>query len=92
MKEEGRIVASNIYDIFARIEYTNYWQDKRRELKTAISNLDDINKISYLKELKQIGNIVENIGDFLAEISDLKNESLEELKKINYKAFKNQWV
>ncbi|MGH1288374.1 toll/interleukin-1 receptor domain-containing protein [Bacillus toyonensis] len=79
---------ANVYSMQKRIEYTTYWENKEKEYEMLISQIvNDLNKIPYLQELKQIKNIASNIGDFLTDISDWNNTDLSNLNATNYKAF-----
>lgn len=84
---KGKTVGCNIYSLSERIEYTKYWSKEYDNISNSIEELDEFSKIQYVAELKQIRNIKENIGEFITTISDLKNESLEELKFTNYELF-----
>lgn len=83
----GKKVGCDIYDIKGRIGYSCYWTDEYKKVSSAIEGLDEFTRMTYVAELKQLRNITENIGEFLGIISDMKNESLEELKKSKYESF-----
>lgn len=81
-------IGTNIYSPLGRIEYVKYWEGKQEELENEIKKIkDDINKIQYLKELKRIRSILENISDFMNLLGDLKSETLDSLIKSDFKVF-----
>ncbi|MDO8847527.1 MAG: toll/interleukin-1 receptor domain-containing protein [Coriobacteriia bacterium] len=63
---------ANIFDIKGINIYIKFWQDKFIELKKSSSDIDELNRIETINELKKIENIQRNIGDFLSIISDMK--------------------
>lgn len=87
---KGNTVECNIYNAVGRVNYNKYWNHKKKELSQLIEELDDeLSKIEPLMDLRRIDDIVKNVGEFLNTVSDMKNESIEELKKTNYKEFLN---
>lgn len=90
LDRKGNTVECNIYNAVGRINYNKYWNLKKKELSQLIEELDDeLSRIEPLIDLRRIDDIVKNVGEFLNTVSDMKNESLEELKKTNYKDFLN---
>jgi hypothetical protein len=63
---------ANIFDIKGKNIYTKFWQDKFNDLNASMSQLDELNRVETIDELKKIKNIQRNIGDFLSVISDMK--------------------
>lgn len=87
---KGNTVECNIYNAVGRVTYNKYWNHKKNELSQLIEELDDeLSKIEPLMDLRRIDDIVKNVGEFLNTVSDMKNESVEELRKTNYKDFLN---
>lgn len=84
---KGNKIGANIYDIQERIGYSKFWAGKYQKLSDSIIELEDFDKMPYIIELKQLRNIKENIGEFLSVISDMKNESLDQLKVSEYESF-----
>ena len=83
--------AAEIYSFSHRINYIKYWEAKEQEYVQEIAGIrDDVNKIVPLQELKRIRNILSDISDFLADISDWNNTDLATLKKTDYKAFTDE--
>lgn len=64
--------ATNIFNIDGKNKYIKFWQDKFIELERSSSDIDELNRIETINELKKIENIQRNIGDFLSIISDMK--------------------
>lgn len=90
LNRKENTVECNIYNPVGRVNYNKYWNYKKKELSQLIKELDDeLSRIEPLMDLRRIDDIVKNIGEFLNTVSDMKNESVEELKKTNYKEFLN---
>lgn len=88
LRLENKSISANVYNIKGRVEYAEYWEAKEKEMLELIERLSNpVTKIEPSIELKRIRNISENIGEFLETISDMKNESLKNLKENNYKEF-----
>lgn len=64
---------TGIFDILGRNKYIKYWQEKYKEVDRSLSNLDELNKVETIKELRKIENIQRNIDEFLTSISEMKN-------------------
>lgn len=62
---------TDIFDIIGRNKYIKFWQDKFKEVESSLSDLDELNRVETIKELKKIENIQRNIGEFLSIISDM---------------------
>lgn len=90
-EENPSSFAAEIYSFSHRINYIKYWEAKEQEYVQEIAGIrDDVNKIVPLQELKRIRNILSDISDFLADISDWNNTDLATLKKTDYKAFTDE--
>lgn len=63
---------TNIFPIEGRNKYIKFWEERFDELKKSSADIDELNKIDTINELKKIENIVRNIGELLAIISDMK--------------------
>lgn len=63
---------ADIFNIIGRNKYIKFWQDKFKEVQSSLSDLDELNRVETIHELKKIENIQRNIGDFLSIISNIK--------------------
>lgn len=93
-KYESRIffavVEKRIYDPLIRVKYIKYWQDECNKLEAAIKELDLINSVEPIVDLKRYQSIAASIGEFLRVVADRNNPDIEELVKEIAKAiFKN---
>lgn len=65
---------AKIYQPINRIEYIKYWQTKHSELEECIRSVNDFELTSKLsEELKKIREIMSNIDEFIALVSDMNN-------------------
>lgn len=91
LNKQAKSIACDVYSPKGRIKYIKYWDNKRLELTQLIKDISNpVSQIEPLKDLKRIDNIVMNLGEFLDVLSDLKNESLQELKETKYKEFSDE--
>lgn len=65
---------AKIYQPIDRVKYIKYWQNKHSELETCIRSVNDFELTSKLsEELKKIREIMSNIDEFIALVSDMNN-------------------
>ena len=62
---------TDIFNILGRNKYIQFWQDKFKEVESSLSDLNELNRVETINELKKIDNIQRNIGEFLSIISDM---------------------
>jgi len=72
-----------------KFHYIEYWDREFKNLKRKIEKIDLSDGDILVKELKHIGNIKSNIGEFLEFLSDENCHSLEVIKANNYKQLTN---
>jgi hypothetical protein len=88
LEKNGKEIECDVYSTAGRIGYIKYWDDKKIKITELIESISNpISKIEPLNDLKRIDNIVMNLGEFLESLSDLKNETLSELKESQFKSF-----
>ncbi|MBQ1172983.1 MAG: toll/interleukin-1 receptor domain-containing protein [Lachnospiraceae bacterium] len=79
------VINKDIYEPIHRAKYIKYWTNKYNELKDELNGIqyDAIGKLG--NDLKKIGDIKNNIGDFLDIISNMNNPEIvdvnEEIEK-----------
>lgn len=80
-----------IYDLLKRTEYIKYWNEKYNKLLEEISIINDHeSSLALNKELKKIGDIKRNVGEFIQIISDMNNPNIENIcEEINKKLYDN---
>jgi tetratricopeptide (TPR) repeat protein len=76
---------TKIYSSIERIDYIKFWEQKIKELQTALKNINPINSSELYKELKLFQDIAYNIDSFLKKISDSLHYDPEELISKRYK-------
>ena len=69
------VLDSSIYDPDNHIKYIQYWSEKANELNKKINSLPNSASAEQSNRLKQLRNVVDNIGTFLKTVSDVKNPS-----------------
>ena len=74
------VVSKEIYNPVTRATYVKYWQDKYRELKEILEEIEVQNIGNLGENLKRRQNIACNIAEFLDIISDINNPNFEEAK------------
>lgn len=84
------VVDNKIYDPIVRVKYIKYWQDECNKLEAAISELDPINSIEPVTDLKCYKSIASSMGEFLSMAADRNNPNIQDIEKEIMKAiFKN---
>lgn len=78
---------ADIFNILGRNKYIKFWQEKFNEVESSLSDLDELNRVETINELKKIENIQRNIGEFLSIISDIKTITFD--SEINKSDFDN---
>ena len=76
---------TNIFRPEDKLEYVKYWKDKFENLQTNISEVDSMDSIELIKELKHYLNIKSSIGEFLSYLSDISILTFGDLQKNNFK-------
>jgi len=66
------------------LNYIHYWEQKIKELESALENIDPINCIEIYSELKLLKDISYNIDGFLKKISESLHYSLEDIIEKKY--------
>lgn len=63
---------TDIFKLEGRNKYIKFWQDKYKEIEASSSDLNPLNSVEAITELKRIESIQRNIGEFLSIIADMK--------------------
>ena len=75
------VINTEIYKVEVRANYTLYWQQKYKELKKFLQEIE-IQNIGRLGEnLKRRQNIASNIAEFMDVIADMKNPKIDDVKE-----------
>lgn len=64
---------TDIFNIKGKNKYIKFWQDKFEEIQKVSSEIDELNRVETINELKKIENIQRNLGEFLSIISDMNS-------------------
>lgn len=75
------VVETSIYPSAGRIPYIKYWQDKYKELKEQISQIDIVNAGNIINDLKKTQNIVLSMDEFLAKVADMNNPNVSDVNR-----------
>jgi len=75
------VVEKRIYDPLGRSDYIKYWQTKYSKFEESISDVDKVNAIELIEDLKKYRRISENIGEFMTTISDMNNPNESDIIK-----------
>lgn len=76
---------AKVFSPSEKFKYIEYWKNEYRNLNNKIKKIDFSDGNVLVKELKHIGNIKSNIGDFLEFLSDENCLSFKDIKAKNYK-------
>lgn len=75
---------TKIYSAIERLNYIRYWEQKIKELESALENIDPINCTEIYSELKLFKDIAYNIDGFLKKISESLHYSPEDIIEKKY--------
>lgn len=75
---------TKFYDLFDRIQYVKYWQEKSDAIESTLKSIAPINATGLYQELKSYKGITQNIESFLTNLKEQLNVSPEELFKKFY--------
>lgn len=75
---------ANLFNTTGRLEYVEFWKEKKEELSNKIKNIDPTSCISSIEDLKIIGIIEATIDEFLKEISEIKLFTYQYIKDDKY--------
>lgn len=75
---------TKIYSAIDRLTYIKYWEQKTKELESAVENVDPIYCGEIYKEIKLFKDIAFNIDSFLKKISESLHFSPEDIIERNY--------
>lgn len=76
---------ADIFNILIRNKYVKFWQDKYIEVESSLSDIDKLNSVETINELKKIENIQRNIGEFLSTVSSIKTVTFDnEISKSDF--------
>jgi tetratricopeptide (TPR) repeat protein len=75
---------TDIYSTSERLNYLRYWQNQESKLKAAIADIDAINILSSLSDLKKINSYCGFIDEFLSRIVDMFHIDYQSLVEKNY--------
>lgn len=73
------VVETSIYSPDGRIKYIKYWENKFRELKNNISEIDVVNSGNLIDDLKRTQNICLSIDEFLSKVADMNNPNISDI-------------
>lgn len=75
------VINKEIYKPIHRVSYIKYWTNEYNELEKAMNGIkyDALGKLG--NDLKKIGDIKNNIGDFLDTISNMNNPEISDVKE-----------
>ena len=76
---------AKIFSPSDKFHYIEHWKNEYKNLNNKIEKIDITDGNVLVRELKHIGNIKSNIGEFLEFISDENCHSFEVIKANNYK-------
>ena len=76
---------ARIFEANEQSKYINFWTEEYKKLEGVLKNIPPVDAIELYHELKHIGNIRSNIGEFLEIISGELSYPYKELKKTDYK-------
>lgn len=62
---------AKIFKAIERNQYIRYWQNEYMKLKEELSDIDEANKIDYIRELIRYEKIQRELPDFMSNISDM---------------------
>lgn len=62
---------AKIFKAIERNQYIRYWQNEYMKLKEESSDIDEANKIDYIRELIRYEKIQRELPDFMSNISDM---------------------
>lgn len=88
MKDEGykdriiTVVLNNvcIYDNLGKAKYIKHWNEEYNKLFKEISGINDKESCTSLsEELKKVGDIMRNIGEFISIVSDMNNPHINDI-------------
>lgn len=75
---------TKIYSALDRLHYIQFWEQKIKELESALENIDPINCAEIYSELKLFKDIAYSIDGFLKKISESLHYSPEEIIEKKY--------
>jgi tetratricopeptide (TPR) repeat protein len=75
---------TKIYSAIDRLTYIKYWEQKTKELESAIENVDPMYCGEIYKEIKLFKDIAYNIDSFLKKISECLHFTPEDIIEKNY--------
>lgn len=70
------VICTDIYNPIQRAGYVKYWQEKYKELKTAVNGVDTQNLGTLTEDMKRYQNIAANIVEFIDTVADAIGEQL----------------
>jgi len=74
---------ASIYNHLERTKYIKYWNEEYDKLKNEISTIyDNESSLTLNQDLKKIGDIKRNIGEFMQIVADMNNPSIKNIKNI----------
>lgn len=88
MKDEGykdRIITivlnnADIYNGIGKSKYIKYWNEEYDKLSKEIYQINDNESCtSLLEELKKVGDIKRNVGEFISIVSDMNNPHINDI-------------
>lgn len=75
---------ANVYDLKSKMKYIKYWEEQLTELKSEVANLDILNSVSIIEEIKVVEQIARTISQFMSELTYMKSVSLNVLRQSKY--------
>ncbi|CAG7840009.1 hypothetical protein CLOHAE12215_01425 [Clostridium haemolyticum] len=70
------VVETSIYSNEAKIDYVKFWENKCKELQEKVSEINVVNAVDIINDLKRTQNICSSIIDFLSKVSDMNNPNI----------------
>ena len=70
------VICTDIYNPIQRAGYVKYWQEKYKELKTAVNGVDTQNLGTLTEDMKRYQNIAANIVEFIDTVADMNNPQI----------------
>lgn len=87
------VICTDIYNPVQRVGYVKYWQEKYKELKTAVNGVDTQNMGTLSEDLKRYQNIAANIVEFINTVADMNNPQIPKVADaIREKLIENKFI